>query len=106
LDRITQPEVILPEVSDWNAHVFHLFVIRTPKRDEMLRFLNDHGVQALVHYPVPPHRQKAYRELNHLHLPVTEKIHKEVLSLPISQVVTDEEVEMVVRVVNSFCSQN
>ncbi|MCE5206334.1 MAG: DegT/DnrJ/EryC1/StrS family aminotransferase [Porphyromonadaceae bacterium] len=106
LDRITQPEVILPEVNDWNAHVFHLFVIRTPKRDEMLRFLNDHGVQALVHYPVPPHRQKAYKELNHLHLPVTEKIHKEVLSLPISPVVTDEEVEMVVRVVNSFCSQN
>lgn len=106
MDHITHPDVVLPQVVDWNAHVFHLFVIRTPKRDEMLRYLNENGVQVLIHYPVPPHQQKAYSKLNHLHLPVTEKIHKEVLSLPISQIITDQEVETVVRVVNAFKSQN
>jgi len=106
LGHITHPEVTLPEVNDWNAHVFHLFVIRTPNRDEMLHFLNERDIQALVHYPVPPHLQKAYKELNHMHLPITEKIHKEVLSLPISQVITDQEVETVVRVVNLFNSKN
>lgn len=106
LDHITHPEVILPQVDDWDSHVFHLFVIRTPKRDEMIRYLNDNGIQALIHYPVPPHQQKAYKELNHLHLPITEKIHEEVLSLPISQIITDEEAEKVVQVVNSFYSYN
>lgn len=104
LGHITHPEVLLPQVDDWDAHVFHLFVIRTPRRDEMIRYLNDNGIQALIHYPIPPHQQRAYKELNHLHLPVTEKIHQEVLSLPISQIITDEEVEKVVCVVNSFYS--
>jgi len=102
LSHITHPEVILPQVDDWDTHVFHLFVIRTPRRDEMIHYLNNNDIQALIHYPIPPHQQKAYKELNHLHLPVTEKIHQEVISLPISQIITDEEVEKVVFVVNSF----
>ena len=102
LEHITNPEVILPEVNDWNAHVFHLFVIRSAHRNELLQYLNDNGVQALIHYPVAPHKQKAYKEWNDLTLPVTEKIHNEVLSLPISQVITDEEAETIVKTVNSF----
>ncbi|MDD2314962.1 MAG: DegT/DnrJ/EryC1/StrS family aminotransferase [Proteiniphilum sp.] len=106
LKHINHPEVILPEVSDWDAHVFHLFVIATPKRDEMLYFLNEHGIQASIHYPVPPHLQKAYRGLPHPYLPITEKMHREVLSLPISQIITDEEAATVVHFVNSFHSDN
>lgn len=106
LTRIHNPEVILPKVQDWESHVFHLFVIRSAHRDNLLQYLNNNGVQALIHYPVPPHKQKAYRDWNKLSLPVTEKIHNEVLSLPISQVITDEEVETVAKTVNSFHSND
>lgn len=102
LDNIHHLEVILPVVNDWDAHVFHLFVIRSLRRDDLLKHLNDQGVQALIHYPVPPHKQKAYIEWNHLHLPITERIHTEVISLPISQVITDNEMKIVVDAVNSF----
>lgn len=102
LDNIHHSEVILPIVNDWDAHVFHLFVIRSLRRDDLLKHLNDQGVQALIHYPVPPHKQKAYIEWNHLHLPITERIHTEVISLPISQVITDNEMKIVVDAVNSF----
>lgn len=106
LEYINNPAVILPKVNDWDAHVFHLFVIRSAYRDELLQYLNDNGVQALIHYPVPPHKQKAYKDWNNLHLPITEKIHNEVLSLPISQIITDEAVETVVKTVNSFQSND
>jgi len=72
----------------------------------MLYFLNEHGIQASIHYPVPPHLQKAYRGLPHPYLPITEKMHREVLSLPISQIITDEEAATVVHFVNSFHSDN
>lgn len=82
------------------SHVWHLFVIRHPRRDELQKYLADNGIQTLIHYPIPPHKQKAYKEWNQLLLPITEKIHNEVLSLPISQVMNDNEVEEVVRVIN------
>lgn len=104
LENINHPEIILPKAEDWDAHVFHLFVIRSAYRDELLKYLNDNGVQALIHYPVPPHKQKAYKDWNNLHWPITEKIHNEVLSLPISQIITDEEIETVTETVNSFQS--
>ncbi len=106
LDHITNGDIILPEVKDRDAHVFHLFVIRSNHRDELLQYLTQNGIQTLIHYPVPPHKQKAYREWNERHFPITEKIHNEVLSLPISQVITDEEVRTVVEIVNSFHSNN
>ncbi len=102
LTHIHHPDVVLPVVNDWDAHVFHLFVIRSGHRDALLHHLNENGIQALIHYPVPPHKQKAYKELDDLLLPVTDKIHNEVLSLPISQVLTDEEAETVTKTVNSF----
>lgn len=102
LDCITQPEVILPVINDWDAHVFHLFVVRSERRDELIQFMNSLGVQALIHYPVPPHKQKAYEEWNSLCFPITEKIHREVVSLPISQVITDEEADTVVNAINAF----
>ncbi len=105
IDHIKHPDIILPEVNDWNAHVFHLFTIRTSRRDELQQYLTDNGVQTLIHYPVPPHKQKAYKDLNNLSLPITEKIHAEELSLPISQIVSDEEVKVVVRTINSFSTK-
>ena len=102
LNNIIHPDVVLPLVKDWNAHVFHLFVIRSQRRDELLKHLIENGVQALIHYPVPPHKQKAYDYMNHEVYPITEKIHNEVISLPISQVISDEEASFVVEVVNKF----
>lgn len=103
LEHIKNPEVILPVINDWHAHAFHLFVIRSARRDELQQFLQNNGIQTLIHYPIPPHKQKAYSDWNDLSFPITEKIHAEVLSLPISSVITDKEVETIVNVVNAFC---
>lgn len=105
-DNINNPEIILPVAKVRDAHIFHLYVIRTTNRNKLLQYLSDNHIQALIHYPIPPHKQKAYKEWNNLHFPVTEKIHNEVLSLPISQVITDDEVKTVVEIVNSFHSNN
>lgn len=102
LSHINHPDIILPEITDWEAHVMHLFVIRSARRDDLLKHLKDNGIQTMIHYPIPPHKQKAYKEWNHLHFPITEKIHDEVLSLPVSQVICEEEIKKVVEVVNSF----
>ncbi|WP_352421231.1 DegT/DnrJ/EryC1/StrS family aminotransferase [Proteiniphilum sp.] len=102
LKHITHPDIILPMITDWDAYVAHLFVIRTKKRDELQYFLQEKGVQTLIHYPIPPYKQEAYRAWSHLSFPVTEKIHAEVLSLPISPVITDEEIETIVETVNTF----
>ncbi len=83
-------------------HIWHLFVIRTTERDKLQKYLIDNDIQTIIHYPVPPHKQSAYKEWNNLSLPITEKIHNEVLSLPISPVMTDDEVDFVVQSVNKF----
>ena len=102
IDNITHPDITLPKVPDWDAHVMHLFVIRTTRRDKLQQYLADNGVQTLIHYPIPPHKQDAYKEWNDLSFPITEKIHEEILSLPMSPVMSMEEVEKVVSAVNSF----
>lgn len=106
IDNIKNPEVILPSalrspLSDL-FHVWHLFVIRTQNRDRLQKYLNDNGIRTLIHYPLPPHKQNAYREWNDRSYPVTEMIHREVISLPISQVMTDQEAEIVVTTINSY----
>lgn len=83
-------------------HVFHLYVVRTEQRDAMQKYLNAEGIQTLIHYPIPPHQQQAYKSWNGYSLPVTEAIHREVLSLPISPVMTDEEVAAVIQACNAF----
>lgn len=83
-------------------HVWHLYVIRHEERDRLQQYLEDKGVQTLIHYPVAPHKQRAYNEYSFLQLPVTERIHREVLSLPISQVMTLNEAREVVEIVNNF----
>jgi len=101
-NRITNPQVILPHVLDALGHVWHLYVIRHPQRDALQAYLSEHGVQTLIHYPIPPHKQAAYAEYGHLQLPVTEQLSREVLSLPISQVMTEEAVDVVADLINRF----
>lgn len=100
--NIKNSKVVLPQVASELSHVWHLFVIRTPDRADLMKYLSDNEIQVLIHYPVPPHKQLAYTEYADYSLPVTERIHNEVLSLPISPVLDDEEVNHVVDVLNKY----
>ncbi len=102
LENIKNPAIILPVVLQEEGHVWHLFVICTKKREALQKYLTANGIQTLIHYPIPPHKQKAYNEFNTLSFPITEKIHEEVLSLPISGVMTLKEVMIVVNGINNF----
>ena len=102
LENIKNPLITLPTVLSQEGHVWHLFVIRMNNRDALQKHLTENGVQTLIHYPIPPHKQKAYKSLNNLSFPITEKIHNEVLSLPLSAVLTQVEMENVVELVNTF----
>lgn len=102
IEHINHPAIVTPIVRDWDAHVFHIFTIRTRKRDELQRYLADNGVQTIIHYPIPPHKQECYKEWNNLSFPVTEQIHHEELSLPMSPVMTEEEVKTVVDLLNKW----
>ncbi|QPH38348.1 DegT/DnrJ/EryC1/StrS family aminotransferase [Pedobacter endophyticus] len=102
LHEIRNQKIALPHVQNTEAHVWHLFVIRTDEREKLQKHLADCGVQTLIHYPIPPHRQDAYVELSGLSFPISEKIHAEVLSLPISEVMTLDEVSSVIQAVNSY----
>ncbi len=102
ISNIKDDKIILPSKGNYNEHVWHLFVIRSEKRDSLKKYLEENGVQTLIHYPIPPHKQKCYPGLNQLSFPITEKIHEEVLSLPISPVLTDEEIKRVVDILNLF----
>jgi len=105
--EISNPLVELPD--DPNvpgaralAHVWHVFAVTCPERARLEKHLNDRGIQTNIHYPTPPHQQGAYSELVGLSLPVTERMHREILSLPISPVLTEDEVGEVIAAVNSF----
>lgn len=127
-DHITNPNIILPKIRNVDtplkvrafgqhpissqfdfyslpsvlSHVWHLFVIRHPEREKLQKYMYSKGVQTLIHYPIPPHKQKAYSEWNDMTFPVTEQIHREVLSLPISPVMDNDKVAGVTEIVNSF----
>lgn len=102
IDNIFHPGIVLPKITDWNAHVFHLFPIRCKRRDALQQYLSENGIQTLIHYPIPPHKQKAFSTFYNYQLPITEQIHNEVLSLPISSLISNEELKLVTNVINSF----
>lgn len=104
LEHIKHPDIILPKVDNWDRHVFHIFPIRTSRRDELQKYLTENDIQTNIHYPIPPHRQECYKEWNKLSFPVTEQIHREELSLPMSPVMTKDELSRVVEVINSWRS--
>lgn len=109
LREIDNKSIILPFPSNTSnkfennkEHVWHLFVIRHPKRDHLQQYLSENGIQTLIHYPIPPNKQLAYKELNYLDFQITNTIHQEVLSLPISPVLTDKEVDVIVKAINKM----
>jgi dTDP-4-amino-4,6-dideoxygalactose transaminase len=106
LQNIKNANVALPVVADYGTHVWHLFVIRVKQRNLFQEHLSKKGIQTVIHYPVPPHKQEAYKELNHLSFPITETIHEEVISLPMSPVMTNEEVMVVVDAINLFSRES
>ena len=102
LKNIKNPLISLPQTYSENSHVWHVFVIRVKDRAKFQSYLNDNGIQTIIHYPIPPHKQECYKELNHLSFPITEQIHNEIISIPISPVMSDDEARKVVEVVNSY----
>jgi dTDP-4-amino-4,6-dideoxygalactose transaminase len=106
LSEIKNDKIILPFWDFSNNHVFHLFVIRTQNRADLQNYLAANNIETMIHYPIPPHQQKAFSSeslgWNNLSFPITEKIHNEVLSLPISPVLTNDEVSSVIEALNRY----
>lgn len=102
LTEIKNVKVLLPKVADRKAHSFHLFVVRVADRTGFQHYLQQAGIETLIHYPIPPHKQKALAAYSDWDLPITELIHEEVLSLPLNSVLTDEEVHHIIETVNRY----
>ncbi len=102
LDNIKNKNIILPTVRENDNHVWHVFVIRTSKRDELHKFFTDNGVHTLIHYPIPPHKQGAYSEWKDENYPISEEIHEQVLSLPISGVQSLEDTKKIVNILSQW----
>jgi len=104
LSGIKNPHIILPSIASLSTHVWHLFIIRTINRDELIAYLNKHNIESQIHYPIPPHLSTAYDNLGFQKgsFPVTERNSEEILSLPLYDWMTKEEAKYVVDVLNSF----
>lgn len=100
--EILNSKITLPSVSDENQHVWHIFAIRTPERARLQSFLHERGIETIVHYPIPPHKQLAYREINRLQFEITEKIHNEILSIPCSSALSSSQVDKIIEALNEF----
>ncbi len=100
--EINNPKVRLPVVPDFAAHAFHLFPVLCEYRDSLQKFLEERGIGTNIHYPLPPHKQECYTEWSRMTLPITEKIHREELSLPMSPCLTKEQVDWVIKWVNEW----
>lgn len=109
-ENIKNPSIHLPNSNNYSlftnnsslAHVWHLFIIRTTNRDKLQSYFAENGIQTLIHYPIPPHKQMAYKEWNTLHFPITEKITNDVLSLPVNPVMTNLEIMVMIDKINNF----
>ncbi|PHR59450.1 MAG: aminotransferase [Arcobacter sp.] len=102
LNNIKNTDIILPTLNNETSHVWHLFVIRTANREKFQSYLLKNGVQTLIHYPIPPHKQNAYKEWNKLQYIISEQIHAEVLSLPISGIQSIEHTHQIVEIINKY----
>jgi len=108
LENIKNDKITLPiqrgtcNIQDFKNHVWHVFVIRTPYRDKLQKYLLNKGVQTLIHYPIPPHHQLAYKEWIGESYPISEMIHKQVLSLPISGIQSLEDIKTIINILNEW----
>lgn len=107
-ENIKNEKIILPirtfqfVIRNYSSHVWHVFVIRSKQRDKLQEYLSENKIQTLIHYPIPPHKQSAYKKMNYLTFPITEQIHNEVLSLPISPMMSNKEIIKCVEVIDKF----
>jgi len=102
IDNIINDNLILPLRQNDESHVWHLFVIRTEKRDTFQKYLRKNGIETLIHYPIPPYKQEAYKSYNSHNYPITEKIHKTILSIPLNTALTEKETKRIVSVCNQY----
>jgi len=102
INEIKNNRIILPKITDWKSHAFHLFPIRCADRNRLKEYLKENGIQTIIHYPIPPHKQNCYKEMNKLSFPITEKIHNEILSIPMSQVMSRADIDNVISLLNSW----
>ena len=102
LSGITNPKIKLPKIFDWDQHVFHIFTILTEDREGLQKYLTEKEIGTNIHYPIPPHKQECYKEWNNMSFPVTEKIHQQELSLPMSPCLTDEQIQYVIDAINEW----
>lgn len=102
LTEINNPEIVLPKVTDKESHVWHLFVIQCENRDKLQKHLSNVGIQSLIHYPIPPHKQLAYKEFSYLNLPITERLHMQVLSLPVDPTISESHISDIIKSINDF----
>lgn len=102
LENIKNPKIKLPFVPKWTNPSWHLFVIRTKNRDKLKIYLENLGIKTLIHYPIPPHKQKAFSEFNNFSFPITEQIHNEVLSIPLYSLLSEEQKKYIVNTLNAY----
>jgi len=103
VSEIKNDHIVLPEIpADDKEHVWHIFVIRTREREKLQQYLKDNGIETLIHYPIPPHKQQAYKEWNDLSFPITEQIHREVLSLPMSPTLLENDLIYIINIINRY----
>ncbi len=102
ISEIKNEKIILPRISNIEEHVFHMFVIRSKQREELRRYLLDNGIQTQVHYPTPPHKQRAYKEWNSMSFPITEQIHEQCISIPLYTGIREDEINEIIGVLNNW----
>lgn len=102
IENIQNPLVVLPYVTDFNAHVFHVFAVRIENRSKFQEYLLDQGIQTLIHYPIPPHKQEAMKEFENMSFPICELIHEQIVSIPIYPSLRMDEQELIVSKINKF----
>lgn len=102
LADINNKKIILPTVQNKENHVWHLFVVRVENRNHFQTYLTENNIQTVIHYPIPPHLQKAYKEWNNSSYPITEKIHREVISIPISPIMSEADVAFIISTINNY----
>ncbi|WP_417289940.1 DegT/DnrJ/EryC1/StrS family aminotransferase [Corallibacter sp.] len=100
--EINNEKIILPRYNHSKDHVFHVFVVLVEERDKFVNYLTDNKIETLVHYPIPPHKQEALKVYSDLKLPITDEIHKKIVSIPMSPVLQDDEVSYVIKVLNAY----
>ena len=99
INNVKHPEILLPTPSQ---SVYHIFPILCERRDELQQYLKENGVETMIHYPIPPHKQACYKEWNDLSFPITERIHRQELSLPCHPAMKQEEADQIVSLLNRF----